>query len=271
MMRKLVCLFAMGAVAVALGGCGEEKQVDAYTKATLREAMYGEVVSEGFMYKIVNPQVLDTLGNFVVVRQGNLTAFITANNVAAQVAKLGDMSNLSFNVVKRFRPMVYFQCVSIISPKDSVLCSSEKPMAFPRTADAATFAPPADYTDVAMTELRYDDTGGLQALVGKKFSTRAKLVPVEGDSATVWMLEGDKPCPSPFLRTPQRVTVSKLRVKTPRPSMQIVMRMLAKTEQDFVGGFTFASVEPLPNRAENQICGTVEVGYVRFLDIVYMR
>jgi len=271
MMRKLVCLFAMGAVAAGLAGCGKKEQVDPYTKATLREAMYGEVVSEGFMYKIVNPQIVDTLGNFVVVRQGNLTAFITANNIANQVGKLGEMSNLAFNVVKRFRPMVYFQCTSVVSPKDSVLCSSEKPMAFPRTADAATFAPPADYTDVAMTELRYDDTGGLQAMVGKKFSTRAKLVRVEGDSAAVWMLEGDKPCPSPYLRTPQRVTVTKFRVKTPRPSLEIVMRMLAKTETDFVGGFTFATVEPLPARAENQICGTVEVGYVRFLETVYMR
>lgn len=271
MMRKLVCLFAIGAVAVALGGCGKKKLVDAYTKATLREAMYGEVVSEGFMYKIVNPQIIDTLGNFVVVRQGNLTAFITANNIAAQVGKLGEMSNLAFNVVKRFRPMVYFQGMSIVSSKDSVLCSSEKPMAFPRTQDAATFAPGADYTDISMTELRYDDTGNLQAMVGKKFSTRAKLVRVEGDSAAVWMLEGDKPCPSPFLRTPQRVTVAKLRVKTPRPSLEIVMRMLAKTQTDFIGGFTFTAVEPLPGRAENQICGTVEVGYVRFLEMVYMR
>jgi hypothetical protein len=271
MMRKLVCLFAMVAAAVALGGCGKKTVVDPYAKASLREAMYGEVVSEGFMYKFVNPQIIDTLGNFVVVRQGNLTQFITANGIAPQVAKVGELSNLTFNVVKRFRPMVYFQCMSIVSAKDSILCSSEKPMAFPRTADAATFAPPPDYTDVAMSELRYDDTGGLQAMVGKKFSTRAKLVRVEGDSAAVWMLEGEKPCPSPFLRTPQRVTVAKLRVKTPRPSLEIVMRMLGKTEQDFVGGFTFASVEPLPNRAENQICGTVEVGYVRFLDIVYMR
>jgi hypothetical protein len=271
MMRKLVCLFAIGVVAVALGGCGKKKVVDAYTKATLREAMYGEVVSDGFMYKIVNPQIVDTLGNFVVVRQGNLTAFVTSNNIAHDVAKTGQMSNLTFNVIKRFRPMVYFQCMSIVSAKDSLLCSSEKPMAFPRTADAATFAPPADYSDIAMTELRYDDTGGLQAMVGKKFSTRAKLVRVEGDSAAVWMLEGDKSCPSPFLRTPQRVTVAKLRVKTPRPSLEIVMRMLAKTETDFVGGFTFTAVEPYPARAENQICGTVEIGYVRFLEIVYMR
>jgi hypothetical protein len=271
MMRKLVYLFAMGAVAAALAGCGKGKQVDLYTKATLREATYGEVVSDGFRYKIVNPQIVDTLGNFVVVRQGNLTEFVTGNGIAAQVGKLGDKKNLSFNVVKRFTPIVYFQCINIISPTDSLVVSHEKPIAFPRTADAASYEPPADYVDTEMAELRYDDTVGLQERVGKKLALRAKLVRVEGDSAAVWMLEGDKPCPSTFLRREERVTVAKLRVKTPRPSLEIVLRLLARTDQDFVGGVTFVAIEPYPARAEDQICGTVEIGYVRFLNTVFMR
>ncbi len=271
MMRKLIWLLAMGAIAAALAGCGEEEQVDPYVEATLKEATFGEVVSEGFMYKIVNPQVIDTLGNFVVASQGNLTELITGNNIAAHMAKLTDTSNLTFNVVKRFSPVVYFQCTSVVSPKDSIAIPQDKPIAFPRIADAASYNPPEDYITTDMTELRYDNTAGLQERLGKKLSIRARLVRVEGDSARAWMLESEKPCPSPYLRTPQRIVPAKLRVKTPRPVLEIVLRLLAKTDQDFVGGVTLIEVEPFPPRAENQICGTVEIGYVRFGDIVFMR
>jgi hypothetical protein len=47
--------------------------------------------------------------------------------------------------------------------------------------------------------------------------------------------------------------------------------MLTRTDQDFVGGVTFVGVEPMPSRGDNQICGVVEVGWVRFLDSVFMR
>jgi len=270
MMRKVVCLFAIGVVA-ALAGCGKETVVDEYTKATLREATYGEVPSEGFKYKIVKPQVVDTLGNFVVVRQNNLTQFVTGNNIAQVVGKLGDMSNLTFNVIKRFKPLVYLQCISIISANDSVAVPQEKPIAFPRISDAASFDPAAEWVPTEMVDLRYDNTIGLRDRIGKKMSVRAKLLKVDTDTTAFWMLEGDKPCPSPFLRNPERIVPARLRVKTPRPSLEIVLRMLTRTDQDFVGGVTFVGVEPMPNRGDNQICGVVEVGWVRFLDSVFMR
>ena len=37
------------------------------------------------------------------------------------------------------------------------------------------------------------------------------------------------------------------------------------------GGVTFVGVEPMPSRQDNQISGVVEVGWIRFLDNVYMR
>jgi hypothetical protein len=73
------------------------------------------------------------------------------------------------------------------------------------------------------------------------------------------------------LRNPERIVPARLRVKTPRPSLEIVLRMLTRTDQDFVGGVTFVGVEPMPSRGDNQICGVVEVGWVRFLDSVFMR
>jgi hypothetical protein len=271
MIRKLVLLGALGAVTAVLAGCGKGEKVDEYTKASLKEATYGEVVSEGFKYKIVTPQVLDTLGSYVVVRQGNLTLFVTGNNIAQQVGRLGDMQKLTFNVVKRFKPMVYMQCMSIVSATDSLVVEHEKPIALPRTSEAGSFTPPADYTRIDMTELRYDDTLDLKERIGKKFSTRARLVRVDTDSTDFWMIEGEKPCPSPFFRQEERVVPAMLRVKNPRPSLEIVLRMLSRTDQMFDGGFTFVGVEPYPARADNQLCGTIEIGYVRFLDTVFMR
>ncbi|MBI4719759.1 MAG: hypothetical protein HY770_00690 [Chitinivibrionia bacterium] len=135
MIRKLFFPFALGAIVLVLAGCGKEEQIDPYTKASLREATYGEVTSDGFMYKIVNPTVIDTLGNFVVARQGNLTMFITGNNIARQAGKLGDPSKLTFNVVKRFKPMVHFQCTSIVSPTDSIVVENGESVTLPNTTD----------------------------------------------------------------------------------------------------------------------------------------
>jgi hypothetical protein len=270
MMRKVVCLFAMGLVA-ALAGCGEKKVVDQFTKATLREATFGEVASDGFKYKISKPTVVDTLGNFVVIRQTNLTEFVTGNNIAQVVGKLGTLSDLTFNVVKRFKPVVHFQCMSIVTASDSVIVPQDKPIAFPRIADAATYDPTKDWPPIELVDIRYDNTVGLRDLIGKKMSFTAKLLKVDTDSTAFWMLEGDKPCPSPFLRNPERIVPARLRVKTPRPVLEIVLRMLEKTGTDFEGGVTFVGVEPMPSRGENQIAGVVEIGWVRFLDVVYIR
>jgi hypothetical protein len=122
-----------------------------------------------------------------------------------------------------------------------------------------------------MTELRYDNTAALQERLGKKLAVRGRLSRVEGDSLRAWMLESEKPCPSPYLPTPQRIVPAKFRMKTPRPVLEIVLRLLVKTDQEFVGGVTFVEVEPLPARGENQVCGTVEIGFVRFGDKVYTR
>jgi len=270
MMRKVVCLFAIG-VAVSLASCGKKEVVDEFVTATLREATYGEVPSEDFKYKIVKPAVLDTLGNFIVIRQSNLTQFVTGNNIAEVAKKLGDPAAFTYNVIKRFKPVVHFQCISIVTPTDSVGVPQEKPIAFPRIADAATFDPAAEWVPTEMVDLRYDDTMGLRDRIGTKMSVRAKLVRVPTDTTAYWMLEGDRPCPSPFLRNPERVVPARLRVKSPRPVLEIILRLLERTDTEFVGGVTFVGVEPMPSRQDNQISGVVEVGWIRFLDAVYMR
>jgi hypothetical protein len=265
MIRELVCLWAAGAVAVSFVGCNkDEVPVDPYAKATLREAVYGEVVSPGFRYKIVSPEIVDGLGEFVVIRQTKQTEFLVGNGIAAKIDSLPDKTNLTFNVVKQFQPMVHFLCVDIISPTDSIAIPSDKPIAFPRTADAAGYDPPADYVRTEMTQFRWNDTEGLRAMIGTKHTIHAALHHVDEDSVSYWVLEGDSS------RTVWG-QIPRLRVKTPRPSLEIVLRMLARTDQDFVGGVTYADIEPWDFRKKNYLCGTVEIGFVRFLDRVFSR
>jgi hypothetical protein len=49
------------------------------------------------------------------------------------------------------------------------------------------------------------------------------------------------------------------------------MRLLVATKQDFVGGVTYADIEPWDYRKNNKVCGTVDLGYVRYLDRVFTR
>ena len=265
MIRQLVWVCAVGAVGVVLAGCNkDEAPVDPYATATLREAVYGEVISPDFRYKIVHPEIVDGLGEFVVIRQSKQTEFLVGNGLAAKLDSLPDKSALTFNVVKQFQPMVHFLCVDILTATDSIAVASDKPIAFPRTADAAGFDPPADYVRTEMTQFRWNDTEGLRALIGTKHAIHAALHYIEEDSVSYWVLDGDSS------RTVWG-QIPRLRVKKPRPSLEVVLRMLARTDQDFVGGITYADIEPWDFRKNNHICGTVEIGFVRFLDRVFSR
>ena len=264
MMRELFAACAVVA-GVSLVGCGkEEVAVDPFVEASLREAVFGEIISPDFKYKIVGPEVIDGLGEFLIVRQSNMTEFIAGNGIAAKVDSLGSKSDLTFNVVKQFSPMVHFLCVSIVTATDSLLIPVDKPIAFPRTADAANFIPPADYVNSEMINFRWNDTEGLRKMIGTKYTLRARLMHVPEDSVTSWVLVGD---------SSETVwgQVPKLRLRTPRPSLEVVLRVLERTGQDFVGGFTYTDIEPWDYRRKNYVCGTVDIGYVRFMDKVFSR
>ena len=264
MMRELCAACAIVVVASLVGCNKEEAPVDPYMEASLREAVYGEVISPDFKYKIIAPDIVDGLGEFLVVRQSNMTEFIAGNGIAAKVDSLGK-KELTFNVVKQFSPMVHFLCMSIVTESaDSILIPTDKPIAFPRTADAANFVPPADYVNSELIKFRWNDTENLRKMIGNKYTLEAHLVQVEEDSVTSWMLVGD---------SSQTVwgQVPKLRLRTPRPSLEIMLRVLERTGQTFVGGVTYADIEPWDYRKKNHVCGTVDIGYVRFLDKVFSR
>lgn len=264
MMRELFAACAVVAVASLVGCNKEEAPVDPFVEASLREAVFGEIISPDFKYKIVNPEIVDGLGEFLVVRQSNMTEFIAGNGIAAKVDSLGDTSNLTFNVVKQFSPMVHFLCMNVVSATDSIVIPADKPIAFPRTADAANFVPPADYVTTDMINFKWNDTEGLRKMIDNKYTIRAHLVSVVEDSVTSWMLVAD---------SSETVwgQVPKLRLRTPRPSLEIVLRVLERTKQDFIGGVTYADIEPWDFRRKNYVCGTVDIGYVRFMDKVFSR
>ncbi len=264
MMREL-CAACATVMVVALVGCNkEEAPVDPFMEASLREAVYGEVISPDFKYKLINPEIVDGQEEFLVVRQSNMTEFIAGNGIAGKVDSLTDKSEIVFNVVKQFSPMVHFLCVSIVTPTDSLNIPSDKPIAFPRTSDAANFVPPADYIKSEMVFFRWNDTEELRKDIGNKYTLEAHLVQVPEDSVTSWMLVGD---------SSQTVwgQVPKMRLRTPRPSLEIVLRVLARTGQRFEGGVTYADIEPWDYRRKNYVVGTADIGYIRFLDKVFSR
>jgi hypothetical protein len=265
MTRNLISLVVACCIAAAVFGCNkkDEEVVDPYVEATLREATYGEVVSENNQYKLVNPKVIAGLGDIAVVEQARMAQFVTGNGIAAKLDSLGADAELTFRVVKAYSPVVHFQCVSIQSPTDSLVVAGDKPIAFPRTADALDYVPAETFIDTVMTVFKYNDTEGLRAMIGQKYAFRARLVHEMEDSVMTWFLVGD--VQSSWGKYP------KLRIRKPRPSMEIVLMLAQRTRQDFVGGVTYADIEPWDFRRVNYVCGTVDIGYIRFLDKVFMR
>jgi hypothetical protein len=264
MMRELFAACAV-VVGVSLVGCNkEEAPVDPFVEASLREAVYGEIISPEFKYKLVNPEIIDGLGEFLVIRQSNMTEFMVGNGIAGKVDSLADKSEVTFNAIKQFSPTVHFVAINIVTPTDSIVIPSDKPIAFPRTSDAANFVPPADFAESEMINFHWNDTEELRKMIGSKHTLRAHLVQVPEDSVTSWMLVAD---------SSETVwgQVPKLRLRTPRPSLEIVLRVLERTGQEFVGGVTYADIEPWDFRRKNYVCGTVDIGYIRFMDKVFSR
>ena len=269
MKRETLLVWATCIIAASFVGCNKEEVVeDPYVEANLREATYGEVISEEFLYKIVDPEVVDGLEDMLVVKQQNLTQFFTGNGIAAKLDSIpGDKKAITFRVVKSFSPIVHFQVQNIVTPNDSIVIPQDKPVAFPRTQDAMGFKPPDDYIEADMGSFRWNDTELLRSMIGKKYDVKAKLHYEAAD--TSWVLEGYEP--SAWGQVP-KVRIKALGTRDGlRPSLEIIMRLLVATRQDFVGGITYKDIEPWDYRKNNKVCGTAELGYVRYLDRVFTR
>lgn len=246
--------------ASVLAGCGGEASSDPYAPISLRRALYGPpVLSKGFRYKFVAPEIVEAAGDYVLVREGNVTTFVTGASLADKIHGR-DRATLVFNVVKRFSPAPHFQCENVVTGADTIPIPQGRFIALPRMTNAADFTP-ADHTRAQMTRFRYNDTVGLEREMNRKYQLSARLVRVEEGSQEVWMLEGRGPA--------TRGQVPILRVAEASPALRIVLALVARSGAEFNGGVTFVEVEPWVKRQRNHVCGTVEVNYLTFLDRVF--
>ncbi|HEX5132795.1 MAG TPA: hypothetical protein VFX92_09940 [Candidatus Krumholzibacteria bacterium] len=251
-----VCLLGV----FVFAGCGEKAPVDPYARISIRQALYGPpVLSKGFRYKLVSPEVVEAAGDYVLVRDGNVTTFITGASLAGKISPY-DSKNITFNVVKKFSPAPHFRCENFVAGNDTVPVPQGRSIPLPSMRPAAGYED-ADHTAAQMTRFKYNDTVGLEREPEKKYQLSARLVRVEEGKDKVWMLEGTEPS--------ARGVVPVLRISSPTPAVEIVLNLLARSGGDFTGGVTFTEAEPWAKRQKNHVCGTVEIDYVKFMDRIF--
>jgi hypothetical protein len=243
-----------------LAGCGEKEPVDPYARISLRQALYGPpVLSRGFRYKLVNPEIVEAEGDYVLVRQGNISTFITGASLASKISPY-DKAQITFNVVKKFSPAPHFRCQEFFAGNDTVPVPQGRSILLPSMTDAAQFSDD-EHAQANMTRFKYNDTVGLDKEPEKKYAVTAKLVRVTEGKEEFWMLQGSEPS--------ARGQVPILRISEPEPALEIVLNLLAKSGGQFEGGITFEEAEPWVKRQKNHICGTVAIDYVKFMDKVF--
>ena len=253
-----VALCLLGVLVIA--GCGEKAPVDPFATVTLHRALYGPpVLSKGFKYKLVAPEVVEAAGDYVLVREGQVSTFITGASLADKIAG-HDPATLTFNVVKKFSPAPHFRADNVVAGNDTIPIQQGRSIPLPRMTNAANFSDAA-HTPATMTRFKYNDTVGLEKEPAKKYQLSAKLVRVQEGEAQVWMLEGTDPS--------ARGQVPILRVAEPAPALEIVLSLMARSGSDFQGGVTVTEAEPWVKRQKNHVCATVEIDYVTFLNKVF--
>lgn len=255
---KFVALCLLGVLVFA--GCGEKGPADPYARISLHRALYGPpVLSKGFKYKLVAPEVVEAAGDYVLVREGKASTFITGASLADKISG-HDPATITFNVQKRFSPAPHFRAETVIAGNDTIPIPQGRSIPLPRMSNAATFTDDA-HKPVDMTHFKYNDTVGLDKEPEKKYQISAKLVRVEEGKNQVWMLQGTVPS--------ARGQVPILRIAEPAPAMEIVLNLMARSGVDFTGGVTVTEAEPWVKRQKNHVCATVDLDYVTFLNRVF--
>jgi len=255
MIRKGISLCVIAAISVFLvAGCGGEKNVDPYAKVSLRQALYGPpVVSKGFKYKIVNPEIVEAAGHLCLVREGNITSMIAGRSLADKIEGL-DKSNITFNVVKEYSPYVHFQCEQVVSGQDTVFISASGSILYPTIKKAGEFRA-KDYEETNLSSFKWNDSAGLRKARDKKYEVKGMVSQVEEDGEKVWMLTGGRD--------------TALRVVNLDDSILMVLRMLTDANMEFDGGITFTEEEEWADRRSNHVSGTVTIDWVTYGDFVF--
>ncbi len=252
MARRYIVLGSIAILGVLfLFGCsGEKKQVDPYAEVSLEQATRGPVVvSKGFKYKLRNPEIVEGNGHLLVIKEGNIIEFIAGRSIADKLEGM-DLSNIEFNVVKKFSPYTHFKCEQVVSGEDTVFISTAGTIDYPRITPVGEFKS-ADHDDYNLDRLKYNRTADLRKAVDKQFAVKGTVSLIEEDGDEVWMLTGGQ---------------GVVRIIDPTDGVSIILKMLAANDMEFEGGITFTEVEPWPERKNNQICGNVEIDFIRYMD-----
>jgi len=231
------------------GGSGES--VDPYAEVSLEQATRGPVVvSKAFRYKLKTPNIVESYGDLLVVKDGNIMEMIVGSSIADKLDGK-DLSIVEFNVVKKYTPYVHFRCEQIVTGTDTVFFSRAGSIDYPRVAAAAEFKS-RDHDEYNLDRLKWNRTQDLRKAVDKQYWVTGVVSLVEEDGDEVWMLSGDRG--------------ATVRIVDPTNGVMIALKLLLANSMPFEGGITFTEVEPWPDRQNNQICGNVEIDYVKYLD-----
>jgi hypothetical protein len=259
MIRKCLSLCLVMAVsAVLVGGCGGDENVDPYAEISLRQATYGPpVISKGYKYKLVNPDIVSAAGHLCLVREGNVTSMISGRSIADKIEAM-DKSDITFNVVKEFSPYVHFRAEEVYSGADTVFISSAGTIFYPTIKEYTEFKA-KDYDEINWRNLEFNNSANLKRVVDEKFHAEGKIKQVDEEGEMVWMVEGGRG--------------TKFRVDNVDDALLIALRLLPGVDSeegaDFVGGITFAEIEEWADRRSNQISGTVTIEYLKYGDLVF--
>ena len=251
MSRKcfLTCSLVLAGLLVIFG-CGEEKKVDPYAQVSLEQATRGPVViSKGFKYKLVNPQVVGAHGHVAFVREGNIMEVVVGRSIADKLASI-DMKNFQLNVKKQYQPYVNFKVEQIVSGTDTVFITGAGAIDYPKLYPAASFVS-KDHEDYNLDRLKYNRSADLEKARDKQFRVTGTVSIAEEDGEQVYMLSKDG---------------TTCRIVDPDDGISIVLKQLADNKLPFDGGITFTEVEPWADRRQNQISGDVVVDFVKYMD-----
>jgi hypothetical protein len=203
--------------------------------------------------------VVEAAGDYVLVRDGNVSTFITGQSLASKISGY-DPQQITFNVVKRFSPAPHFRCQEFVAGNDTVPVPQGRSIPLPIMTNAASFTPD-EHKAVEMTRFKYNDTVGLDKEPEKKYTVTANLVLVEEGKDKFLMLQGTTPS--------ARGQVPILRIASPAPAMEILLNLMARSGAQFTGGVTFTEAEPWVKRQKNHVCGTVQIDYITFMNKVF--
>ncbi len=251
-MTRKFNLHALIAVMLAtfVFACGDEANVELYKTVTLREVTRTTVVSRGFRYKFVNPEIIALNRNLGLIRDGNIIEFIAARSLEDKIR--GKMDGyFELNVVKKFSPYIYFKVDQINTETDTIMTNQRGAIAYPLITTAAEYGTDA-FEDQSIDVYRYNRTEALNKLKEKKVKLQDATIVVEtAEGRQHYYLDGPN---------------GRLKVDQMSDGVGLIFKLLAEKGMPFRGGITLIELEDYGKRIKSKMIGLVEINYVMFGD-----